>query len=426
MTDSLRTRGPTVPREVRGRAEARLGAACAALCPEPRLDAAASLLAPLVEWTGAARSSILALNPATGRLAIMAAVGLREDLLGRETTPGPRSISEWVFRNRRSLILNGKLSDQRFVGSAATDGIESALSLPLVAAGDPIGVVNLARFAPAPIFDPAEVAELEPLLEPVAAALARLLRTRGALRAGADLARRSTASGSLLLPRGRSEPRCYELALAHRASAIPAGDLCDRVPHAGGEQSLLVLDPPGLGGTAAATAAFLHGAFVTLAAPERSAAGMAARLGSELHQRLGPERATAAWIAQLSTRGEVSYCNAGHAWPLWLPADGSEVSVLHCGGPLLGALPTAHYEEECLRLLPGDVVLVPSNGVISARGNADQPFGSERLFELLASLRLATLERLVENVLDTVIMYSGRPVPTDDLTVLALRFRPEE
>lgn len=415
-----------MPREVRERAAACLRDVCASLCPEPRLGAAASLLAPLVEWTGAARGSILALNPATGRLAIVAAVGLREDLLGRETTPGPRSISEWVFRNRRGLILNGELSDQRFEGSATTDGIESALSLPLVAAGDPIGVANLARYAPAPVFDQAAVAELEPLVEPVAAALARLLRTRGALRAGADLARRSTGSGSLLLPRGRSEPRCYELALAHRASAVPAGDLCDRVPHAGGEQSLLVLDPPGIGGTAAATAAFLHGAFVTHAAPERSAAGLAARLGSELHQRLGPDHATAAWIAQLSTRGEVSYCTAGHTWPLWLPADGSEVSFLHCGGPPLGALPTAHYEEERLRLLPGDVVLVPSNGVIDARGNADQPFSSERLVELLASLRLATLERLVENVLDTVIMYSGRPVPTDDLTVLALRFRPEE
>jgi serine phosphatase RsbU (regulator of sigma subunit) len=39
-------------------------------------------------------------------------------------------------------------------------------------------------------------------------------------------------------------------------------------------------------------------------------------------------------------------------------------------------------------------------------------------------LRGLPLERLAENVIDAVVEYSGRPVPTDDLTVLALRFHP--
>jgi hypothetical protein len=419
-------KGQAAPCSARERAQARLREACASLCPEPRLEATPELLAPLVEWTGAARGSILALNPATGRLMIVAALGLPENLLGQEMAPRPRSISEWVFRNRRGLILNGEVRDQRFEGSAASDRIESALSLPLIAADVPIGVLNLARVSPAPAFAEAVLPALEPHLVPVAEALIRLLLTRGTLRAGARLASCSTGSGSPLLPPGRSEPRCYELALTHRAAAVPAGDLCERVAHAGGDQSLLVLDPPGLGGIAAATAAFLQGAFVTLAAPERSAAGMAARLSAEIHQRLGPERATAAWVAQLTTRGDLSYCNAGHAWPLWLPADGGEVCRLGSGGPPLGALPAARYEEESLRLLPGDVVLIVSNGLLGARGPTDQPFGSERLAELLVSLRAIPLERLIESVLDAAVEYSGRPVPTDDLTVLALRYRPEE
>jgi hypothetical protein len=416
--------GQAAPHPAWERAQARLREACASLCPEPRLEAAAEMLAPLVEWTGAARGSILALNPATGRLTIVAAVGLPENLLGQEMAPRPRSISEWVLRNRRGLILNGEVRDQRFESSAASDRIESALSLPLVAADIPIGVLNLARVSPAPVFAEAVLPALEPHLVPVAEALARLSLARETLRAGARLTRRSTGSGSPLLPVGRSEPRCYELALTHRASAVPAGDLCERVAHAGGDQSLIVLDPPGLGGIAAATAAFVQGAFVTLAAPERSAAGMAARLGAEVHQRLGPLHATAAWVAQLSTRGEVSYCNAGHASPLWLPADGGEVCHLGCGGPPLGALPAARYEEESLRLLPGDVVLVASDGLLGARGLTDHSFGSEGLAELLASLRGMPLERLVDSVLAAAVDYSGRPVPIDDLTVLALRYRP--
>ena len=426
MTESLRTQGVTVPgADPRPGAEARLSSVSVALCPEPDLGAAAAaLLAPLIEWAGAARGSILVLNPATGRLAIVAAVGLREVLLGLESPPRPRSISEWVYRNRRGLILNGEVRDQRFEGSAGREGIESALSLPLVAGSIPVGVVNLARLSPAPVFGEEEMVALEARLALVAAALVRVARARAALLEARRAEARANGSGSALLPPGVSELRHFDLALAHRQATVPAGDLCERVPHAGGDQSLLMLDPPGLGGQAGAIAAFVQGLFVTLAAPERSASGMAARLGAEIHQRLGPRSATAAWVAQLSAGGELSYCNAGHAWPLWIPADGSDAVHLDRGGPLLGALPAARYEEERLRLLPGDLLLLASDGVLGARGASDQPFGAGRLAELVISLRGLPLERLAESVLETVIEFSGRPVPTDDLTILALRFHP--
>jgi phosphoserine phosphatase RsbU/P len=426
VTKSLRTQSLTLfGAAPRPGADARLSAVSAALWPEPDLGAAAAvLLLPLIEWTGAARGSILVLNPATGRLAIVAAVGLREGLLGQESPPRPRSISEWVFRNRRGLILDGEVRDQRFEGSAGTEGIESALSLPLVAEGIPLGVVNLARLSPAPVFAGEEMAALEARLVPVAAALDRVARARAALLEARRIEARASGSGSALLPPGASEVHHFDLALAHRPAAVPAGDLCERVPHAGGDQSLLMLDPPGLGGQAGAIAAFVQGLFVTLAAPERSASGMAARLGAEIHQRLGPRHATAAWVAQLTGGGELSYCNAGHAWPLWIPADGSDVTRLDRGGPLLGALPAAPYEEERLRLLPGDIVLVASDGVLDARGISDQPFGHPRLAELAAASRGLPLERLADGVLDAVVEFSGRPVPTDDLTILALRFHP--
>lgn len=425
MSDSLETRGSVESVVPRDRILARLRAACAAFAGEPDPGAATEILAPLVTWTAAGRGSILALRPDSGRLAIVAAVGLESGLVGREIAPRPRSISEWVFRNRRGLILNGEVRDRRFEASPDSSAIESALCLPLLHDGLPVGVVNLARVSPAPVFTENEMAGLESHLAPVAQALAASQRARLWRGSAAALERRSFGAGSPLLPPGRTELLAYELALTHRAAAVPAGDLCDRVPHTTGDQSLIAIDPPGSGGLAAATGAFVQGAFVTLAAPERSASGLAARLGAELHQRLGPGRATAAWIAQLSPRGDLSYCNAGHAWPLWLPADGGEAVFLRCGGPPLGALPTARYEEESLRLLPGDVVLVASNGVLGARGAADEPFEGHRLAELLSPLPAAPLERLVEQVLEAAEEHSGRPVPADDRTVLALRFAPE-
>jgi len=424
VTESLRTQGgPLSHPPVETSADARLAEPVAALCPGPDLGAAAAaLLQPLIESTGATRGSVLVLDPATGRLAIVAAEGLREGLLGQQSPPRPRSISEWVFRNRRGLVLNGEVRDQRFEGSAGAENIESALSLPLLAEDMLVGVVNLARLAPAPVFTDEEMAALEPRVALAARALARVLRTREALAEARRSDARASGSGSMLLPPGRSELRHYDLALAHRPAFVPAGDLCERVPHAGGDQSLLVLDPPGRGGEAMATAAFLQGLFVALASPERSAAGTVARLGAELHQRLGPRRASAACVAQLSASGELSYCNAGHAAPLWVPADGSDVTRLECGGPLLGSLPAARYEEERLRLLPGDILLTASDGVLDCRGPSDQAWGTLRLAELVGSLRRLPCEQIAQGVIDAALQFSGRPVPTDDLTVLALRF----
>jgi sigma-B regulation protein RsbU (phosphoserine phosphatase) len=428
VTEDIHTHGQTVPGRVADpAAEARLREVCDTFCPKPDLGAAAAaLLAALAEWTGAVRGSILVLNPASGRLAIAAGMGLREDLLGQELTPRPRSISEWVLRNRRGLILNGEVRDQRFAGTATADGIESALSLPLIGPDGPVGVLNLARLSPSPVFGEAEMAALEPRLAPVAEALARVQFVHLALRGRAHFVAAATGSGSALLPPGLTELRHHELALAHRAAWSPGCDRCERAPHPNGDQSLLVIDPMGRGVLAGATAAFVHGLFVTLATPERSAAGIAARLSAEVHVRLGPRHTSAAWIAQLSARGELSYCNAGHTWPLWVPADGGKVARLDRGGPLLGALPAARYEEEHLRLLPGDLLLVASDGVLDARGPADQPFGFDRLAELASSSRRLPLERLAEGVIETVIEFSSRTVPTDDLTVLALRYHPAD
>ena len=60
--------------------------------------------------------------------------------------------------------------------------------------------------------------------------------------------------------------------------------------------------------------------------------------------------------------------------------------------------------------------------MLDARDAADRPFGPGQLTELVTSLQGLPLERLAQGVIEAVTEHSGRPVPSDDLTVLALRF----
>src|SRR6266550_2712672 len=66
----------------------------------------------------------------------------RERLLG-ERIPLQESISSWVARERTPLILNGEVSDERFVALWPRPDIHSAVSIPMQVANKLVGIINL-------------------------------------------------------------------------------------------------------------------------------------------------------------------------------------------------------------------------------------------------------------------------------------------
>jgi PAS domain S-box-containing protein len=66
----------------------------------------------------------------------------RERLLG-ERVPLQESISSWVARERTPLILNGEVSDERFVALWPRSDIRSAVSVPMQVANKLVGIINL-------------------------------------------------------------------------------------------------------------------------------------------------------------------------------------------------------------------------------------------------------------------------------------------
>jgi len=384
-------------------------------------DIGARLLAPLVAATHAHRASLMIVNPDTGRLRIVAGLGLSPELIGHDVEWKPNSIAEWVFRRREGLALQGEVRTDSLQGSA--DGhVDSSLCVPLEGSHGALGVVNLARRAPAPAFGEAEREAIEQVLPPLAAALERALRAQRAERYVGQLESVAVAS---LVPAGQTQLRHHELGLARASSESRAGDCAERVLHGSGAHSLLVTDARGDGVDAALATAFVRGSFVAGASPERTLSGLVAQLNASLHARTGGAHPVALWAAELSASGQLSTCNAGYPPPLWIPSDDSPVCRLAGGGPAVGADAQGRWDEEQVRLLPGDLVLVVSDGLLDARNATHQPFGEERVIEVATEYRREPLDRLAQALVDRVLAYSGRPVPVDDVQVLAIRFAPE-
>jgi GAF domain-containing protein len=386
-------------------------------------DIGARLLAPLVNALGATRASLMLVNPDTGKLRIVAGLGLRAELIGRDIDWRPSSISEWVFRKGQGLVLHGAVRRDGLVGTA--EGvIESSMCLPLEGEGGTLGVLNLAGDASVAPFHEDEMAAIRAMLPPVAGAVERALRANMYSRHVAQLVASRGLVGRTLLAPGRHEARHYEIGFARLASARSGSAVCERFPLAQGGHLLLAMEPRAEGADGLLTSAFAQGLFAAGAARERSAAALAARANEELCARIAGHGETAAWIAALSPGGRVTSCNAGYPSPLWVPNDDSAIAQLCTGGPMIGAEVRATWQEEQVRLLPGDMVVAVSTGVLAARNVTGQPLGLARLLECVADWRRQPLDTLTQEIVRTVIAWSGRPVPIDDLTVLAVRFSP--
>jgi len=87
-------------------------------------------------------SILLPTNDATALYVAAVRGEKRERLLG-EIVPLKESISSWVARERKPLILNGVVRDERFVALWPRPEIRSAVSVPMEVANRLVGIINL-------------------------------------------------------------------------------------------------------------------------------------------------------------------------------------------------------------------------------------------------------------------------------------------
>jgi len=395
----------------------RLHAAC-----DPA-SVADDLLREVARVVEARRASLMLINPLTGRMRIVAAVGLPREMVGHDLVPATRRISDWVLRERRAVVVHGKVSDQRFDGSARDDPVESALSVPLVSARGGIGVLNLSRIRPATAFTPDDLAAVEAIAPPMTSLLEEVQEVEAA-RAG--WRGRAASRGERRADTPGGDTRRYRVAMAHVESWRVGGDEVERVAHRDGGLTLMAMDVLGCSGAALAAGALVRGLFLAHARYNRSPAEIARLINEALAQHPAEHVQAYLWLAHLSADGLLVSCNAGYPAPLGLPGDGVEGTMLLVGGPTVGAQHDARYGEERLRMLPGDAVLVTSDGLLGACNAAGHAFGRARAHDSAREMRNHSLEHVAHALCEEAASHAGRIVPIDDMLVLLVRFTRED
>jgi phosphoserine phosphatase RsbU/P len=232
-------------------------------------------------------------------------------------------------------------------------------------------------------------------------------------------------------------PQCFPLPSAAFpvdlfASMEPArevgGDLYDFFPTEDGTLCFLVGDVSGKGMPAALFMARAKSLIRIAADLMRSPHGSCAkpadiigRVNRELCQDNSDMMFVTLFFAMLASgTGEVEFCNAGHNAPYRLSGD--RVEAIEGGkGIILGVRPDAVYATGRLTLEAGESIYIYTDGVTEAEDPQQDMFSEPRLEAVLRASAGRTSAELVKAVTEAVRAYVGTALPSDDITMMAIR-----
>lgn len=256
---------------------------------------------------------------------------------------------------------------------------------------------------------------------------------------------------------GRRLDTLLEAGVANQsARTLGGGDYFDILPLPNGKTALFIADVSGKSVRAQARLPLLKYSLRALAPLYPEPATLLMRLNETLAPDLQPELFVALCCVVLDPQHKtLTWCNAGHIPPLLLPqvppdAEDDEVAPeppllpLETDGPALGMFDSTFYESHTMPWLPGDQLLMFTDGLVDALsygGSEDGEVQVRHLCTRLTSSRRLGAREEAQNFVDMAVAAFDTAMPLaerltaqgkatalksshrDDVTVALIRYR---
>jgi sigma-B regulation protein RsbU (phosphoserine phosphatase) len=223
---------------------------------------------------------------------------------------------------------------------------------------------------------------------------------------------------SHLYPQGFPEFTGYRLAARSSPSRQVAGDTYD-VLLRGSSLIATVTDVSGKGVGAGMIASGVHAAVRLLADEERSLSELASRVNRYLAGATAANRFATFAMVRVTLDGALTAVNAGHCPVLIRRTDGSVEHIKSSGLPL-GIVELAEYSDMFIKLDPGDLVVLYTDGLTEAESPDEEEFGVSRVADVVAGLDSPTAEFACDTLLSEVERYTCGRALEDDATLLVV------
>jgi serine phosphatase RsbU (regulator of sigma subunit)/CBS domain-containing protein len=181
---------------------------------------------------------------------------------------------------------------------------------------------------------------------------------------------------------------------------------------------LLIADASGHSIAAGMVAILSRIAFSQVAERTTSPGEVLAAMNRRL-QGLADERFVTAFYGVLNRKTRtLTYSSAGHPHPYRFSTRSGEVQPLSAQGFLLGIMPDEVYREREIVLEKGDRLCFYTDGLIEARNEIGETFGTQRLQQCLTAHGIEPAERLSAHLLSHLTEFRGSISLADDVTLV--------
>jgi serine phosphatase RsbU (regulator of sigma subunit) len=387
-----------------------------------------TIFSQVVETMGAEGGSIWLLDKRGETLVCEVAEGAGGDkMVGSKLKPG-EGIAGWVAANKKPDMIVDVHTDERWASrfdQKAKVETRTLISAPLVVKGESLGAINVINKVNKECFTEQDRDFLVSLASKAALAiknaqLVEQIKEDERLKRDMEIASRIQMS---LLP--RYPPQIAGTELVGRC--VPAkdvgGDYYDFFTTVNDELGILIADVSGHSVGSALLMTVTRSALRFESLRQESAAAVLAETNRAMYHDLSnAELFITVFYACFNTETKVlTWANGGHNLPfVWRPGT-EECILLDADGMLIGVLDSVEYEERQMTLLPGDVVLLYTDGVTEAKNPAGEMFGERRLENLIKQNCQRPAREILDAVYNAVYEHSMGVTQYDDITAIVMR-----
>jgi serine phosphatase RsbU (regulator of sigma subunit)/anti-sigma regulatory factor (Ser/Thr protein kinase) len=317
--------------------------------------------------------------------------------------------------------------DQLNLDSATLQELREAgvkVSFPLVSQGELIGLINLGSRLSEQEYSRDDFRLLQDLATQASPALrvAQLaqrqkIEARQRERLEQEL-RVARIIQETLLPKEIPSLPDWELAVHWQPASEVGGDFYDFIHLSGNRLGIIIADVTDKGIPAAMVMATTRSLLRAAAENFDSPGKVLARANDLLHPDIPPRMfVTCLYLILDKATGQILLANAGHNLPYLLTDEG--VVEARATGMPLGLMPGMEYEEVETELLPGQSLLLSSDGLVEAHNPQREIFGFPRVKSIMAENQ--NDKGLIQVLLDDLADFTGEEYEQeDDITLLTI------
>jgi sigma-B regulation protein RsbU (phosphoserine phosphatase) len=223
-----------------------------------------------------------------------------------------------------------------------------------------------------------------------------------------------------LLPRAFHSYPYVQVTGTNQSCLEVGGDYFDLFDLGPDRMAFVLADVSGKGLGAALMTTMLQGSLSATSIGQRPPE-MLAHINRFLCDHAQVERYATMFFGMLQSDGTLEFINAGHPSPLLLRGDKVEDPFPAACCPV-GLIPEMQFPSTTVKLAPGDMLVLFSDGVSEAMDPEQKEFGIARLKEAVTGRADAPLADLQDAILESVRQFARGARQADDVTLLLLRY----